>query len=290
MTARHVIKGTVGRSDLGAKNDPADVRRVQELLVRAAAVCKDPSLDPKSTSGTVKADTVTAMIAFQKKRKRIERAGGEGLYYPNGKSIAKLLGIERTGSPNIGDGPYFPFSSSWTFLDWRGNLNQKNYAHSRGPSRAHAACDLEAQQGRAIYAIKAGVVLDIYEFYWKTWAMEVDHGDFIVRYGEIAQTPELENLLTGKRLGRQSPVLAGQKIARVGNLIKPDGKEHDYDMLHLEMYDKTATGELTQKLAASSKKLKRINDGKVCPTYRRMDLVNPSARLIEWNQNRPIPY
>jgi len=281
MTHGHGIKGTVGRVDLKAENNAADVRRVQQLLALAAKVCKDQLLDPKSQSGTIDAATVAAMIAFQKKRKR-DKPGGYGLFYPGGKSITKLLGVERTRSPNIGDGPYFPFSRAWVYKDWR--WRHRNFAWSRGPfadgtPRAHAACDLWTTHGRAIYAVRAGRVIGKRYFYYDTWTLEIDHGPYVIRYGEVSQK-------TLVQVGDE--VLAGQKIARVGHLKNMPGWESD--MLHLELYDKTAAGELSQP-PANSKKVAVINkNGEVRATGRRTDLINPAAYLDRWYTNLPISY
>jgi murein DD-endopeptidase MepM/ murein hydrolase activator NlpD len=51
--------------------------------------------------------------------------------------------------------------------------------------RKHAGCDLYAAVGTGVYAVADGTVLAAYPFYLGTWAVEVDHGDFIVRYGEV---------------------------------------------------------------------------------------------------------
>ena len=56
--------------------------------------------------------------------------------------------------------------------------------------------------------------------------MEIDHGSFLARYGEIQKSTFVQQ-------GDQ--VTAGQPIARVGNLIGITNS-----MLHLELYDKSA--------------------------------------------------
>jgi hypothetical protein len=76
--------------------------------------------------------------------------------------------------------------------------------------RAHAGCDLYFEKGTWIHAIGDGTVTrGPYPFYRQTFALEVDHGDFLARYGEIqAKTTVKEG----------DTVLAGEQIATVGTL------------------------------------------------------------------------
>src|SRR6266446_2741483 len=77
--------------------------------------------------------------------------------------------------------------------------------------RAHAGCDLYFENGTWIYAVADGIVTrGPYPFYCETFALEVDHGDFLARYGEIQAVTAVKE---GDR------VRAGQQIARVGHLI-----------------------------------------------------------------------
>ena len=39
------------------------------------------------------------------------------------------------------------------------------------------------------FAVADGVIIDYYFYYWKTFALAVDHGDFSVVYGEV-QPPD----------------------------------------------------------------------------------------------------
>lgn len=64
-----------------------------------------------------------------------------------------------------------------------------------------------------------GKVLNCYPFYWKTDAIEVDHGTFIARYGEVAPMSKSErDALIGKEVKR------GELLAKVGQLVQPNGK------------------------------------------------------------------
>jgi murein DD-endopeptidase MepM/ murein hydrolase activator NlpD len=100
------------------------------------------------------------------------------------------------------------------------------------------------------------------EFYGTTYAIEIDHGEFLVRYGEIRKFVPVR---------KGDSVVAGQRIAMVGHLV---GISVPSDMLHFEMYSKAATGPLT------------VRDENLCgkradgvPFYRRSDLLDPTQTL-----------
>lgn len=73
-------------------------------------------------------------------------------------------------------------------------------------------------------------------------------------------------------------VKAGNRIAQVGKM-----KAVDQSMLHLELYDKSATGPLTEQSTTRSKK--RKSDG--VPFFRRMDLIDPTPLLNQWKTHLP---
>ncbi len=123
-------------------------------------------------------------------------------------------------------------------------------------TRRHAAADLYAQTGTLVRSIGAGEVIDFYEFYLGTYALVVDYGDFIVRYGEIT-----EELPQGIRVGAQ--VKQGQAIAYVGRLIGLS-----QDMVHFERFAGWEQGPLTNR--------------ENYPYQRRKDLVDPTLDLIAW--------
>ncbi|HSN97250.1 MAG TPA: peptidoglycan-binding protein, partial [Candidatus Nanopelagicales bacterium] len=164
------------------------------------------------------------------------------------------------------EGRFFPlariYSESWT-------KGAGAFGSSRG-GRAHAGCDLYAPLGTWIHAIAAGeVTLGPYYFYAGTYAIEVTHGDFVARYGEIQKD-------TPVRKGDK--VKAGQRIGRVGHLVNINVKS---DMLHLELYKGTASGGLTVKGEGSAKR----SDG--VPFQRRKDLMDPTPLLAQWRNNLP---
>jgi murein DD-endopeptidase MepM/ murein hydrolase activator NlpD len=131
------------------------------------------------------------------------------------------------------------------------------FGADRDGGRKHAGCDLIAPIGTEILAVKDGkITLGPYSFAGGTYAIEVDHGDCIVRYTEIKDTfPQ------GIKEG--CSVSQGQVIAYIGAFHTKKGEiKH---MLHFEMYSKKTTGGLTQ----------RDNP----PYQRRSDLINPTEIL-----------
>jgi murein DD-endopeptidase MepM/ murein hydrolase activator NlpD len=129
----------------------------------------------------------------------------------------------------------------------------RNFGASRDGGRKHAGCDLIAPKGSPIYAIGDGEVIQAeYDFYEGTNALEVKHGSYVVRYGEI-----LPKSASGLAAG--SKVSKGQLIAKVGLLNSGSS------MLHFEMYSGIKTGGLTN----------RANH----PYQRRSDLINPTTIL-----------
>lgn len=122
-----------------------------------------------------------------------------------------------------------------------------------GGNRSHAGCDLYAPVGTPVLAVADGTVLNVYAFYLGTWAVEVDHGAFVARYGEVTKKVA-PGVRTGEAVG------AGQALGEVGRL---DGLAAS--MLHFEMYDGTATGPLTRRDRP--------------PFMRRSDLIDPTPHL-----------
>lgn len=130
-----------------------------------------------------------------------------------------------------------------------------------GGRRKHAGCDLYAPVGTPIFAVADGTVTQFREFYLGTFALVVDHGDLIVRYGEVQK-----GLAKGVKVGGK--VKKGQRIASVGKLTGLD-----ISMIHFEMFTGKGRGELTQPR------------GKF---RRRSDLMNPTEQLDTWAKE-PLP-
>jgi murein DD-endopeptidase MepM/ murein hydrolase activator NlpD len=130
----------------------------------------------------------------------------------------------------------------------------RHFGSGRSGGRKHAGCDLYAPVGTAIRAMAQGTIrIAPYDFYGGTWAIEVDHGTFVARYGEVKPN-------SVKALKAGATVLPGQVIAEVGKL-----NNYHKSMLHLELYAGTASGGLTV----------RGNP----PYQRRADLFNPTTWL-----------
>lgn len=269
------IADSVGRWEKGAKNAKPDVSVVQQMLRQTSLILREPSYDPAGIDGGIaaigkKSPTITAIKAFQSRF----MTHPDGLIEPGGRSWRELIRIITVGGPGkISEAEtatafFFPFAKlpikNWTDPP-RGFATRRDKG-----ARAHAGCDLYFPAGTVIHAISSGTVVRGPEpFYAGTFALEIDHGSFIARYGEIQE----------KTLVRKGDrVTSGQPIARVGHLI---GIEVPSDMLHLELYDKSATGPLTVPESASAKTPTGV------PFLRRKDLIDPTPKLNQWQANLP---
>jgi murein DD-endopeptidase MepM/ murein hydrolase activator NlpD len=124
-------------------------------------------------------------------------------------------------------------------------------------NRLHAGCDLLGPRGTTIYAVADGTLVQPeYGFYLGTNAVELQHGSFLVRYGEI---------LPGSYIGGRT-VRRGQPIAKIGRLSTGSS------MLHFEMY-------------SNGNNHATLNGGGAYK--RRSDLINPSPYLDEWIGHLP---
>ncbi len=271
---------SVGRWERGARNLQPDVEVVQRLLEAAAQALQAPELDPKGVDGKIArppatSNTVTAIEAFQSRF----TSSVDGLIMPDSQAWHALLDAvgEKPAVPETPNQPDVSNTGEFSFpfptlpaADWI--RSPRAFASNRNNDlRAHAGCDLYFEKGTWIYAIGDGTVTrGPYPFYCQTFALEVDHGDFLARYGEIqAKTTVKEG----------DKVRAGEQIAKVGHLI---GIRVPSDMLHLELYDKSASGPLTITDTARSRKR---SDG--IPFMRRKDLIDPTARLNQWQGQLP---
>lgn len=282
-TLEFKISGSVGRWSKGAVNQKDDVETVQDMLRHAAMILNEPRFDPNSVDGSInhneqKSDTIKAIEAFQA---RFMNAP-DGVIGVGKRTWQELMttleGTDEDAEPagqtasdtdssvtTPGDAQFFFPFTQLPKLNWTEDIRRFG-ARRSGGARAHAACDLYFPEGTIIHAITAGkVTLGPYPFYQGTFALEVDHGTFLARYGEIQQS-------TFVHQGDQ--VTAGQPLAKVGNLIGITNS-----MLHLELYNKSAQGPLTVKGVQTARTASGV------PYMRRKDLIDPTAKLNEWKNN-----
>ncbi len=270
------IGASVGRWDKGAVNNQADVKTVQQMLRHVALILDDRTLNPGDDDGEIardaqQSDTVKAVIAFQSRL----FANPDGLIEPGRRTWRELVRVLEGGTPGEVPDPGTPGGRQFFFplahvpdVNWTDS--PRSFGANRSNNRAHAACDLYAPLGTTIYAITDGTVIrGPYSFYAQTFAIEVDHGDFIARYGEVQETAFVRE---------GDHVKAGQRIAKVGRLV---GISVPSPMLHLELYDKSAHGKLTVGVHDSA----RAASGR--PFLRRRDIINPTSRLNLWRNNLP---
>ncbi|HET9789059.1 MAG TPA: M23 family metallopeptidase, partial [Pyrinomonadaceae bacterium] len=263
LTLRYEISNSVGRKSKGAVNKTADVETVQNMLRLAAMIESDPKLDPGGVDGTIDSnestdDTIRAIEAFQSRFFKPDGVIGVGKR--TWRELEDLLDgddevDEGEATPSVAATPvtavrangqcFFPFKEKdFPTQDWTQGMRCFGSRRSGG-RRAHAGCDLYAPVGTTIHAISSGTVtLGPYAFYDGTYALEVDHGSFLARYGEIQKNAFVK---------AGDHVEAGQPIAKVGKLLSIRNS-----MLHLELYDKSATGPLTVKNNATKRNAKGV--------------------------------
>ncbi|MFO0553383.1 MAG: peptidoglycan DD-metalloendopeptidase family protein [Polyangiaceae bacterium] len=146
---------------------------------------------------------------------------------------------------------------------WHKGDGARWFGASRG-YRKHAGCDLLAPVGSQIYAVADGVLAIGQRFFYSSkkkkrpvWAVVLQHGSFLVRYGEIVP----HSYIGGKTVKK------GQPIAKVGQM-------DDSSMIHFEMYrDGSNWSNLWDDYS---------------PFRRRKDLMDPTQYLDEWAK-QPLP-
>ena len=228
------------------KNQKSDVLKIQQAFNKIKALPGDKRLVEDGLYGE---STAKSIVLFQKNYVKMKKP--DGRIDPGGKSIGKLavLMTELTSDSR----PLFPLNEK---PEESYKTGMRAFGASRaGGKRKHAGVDLYAQKGTPIRAMKDGEIIQDYNFYLGTRALEVDHGDMILRYGEISHVAE--GIAAGVKVKR------GQVIAYVGELVFKSGNK--MSMLHLEAYKGTDEGALT------------VRDLK--PYQRRSDLFDPTELL-----------
>lgn len=180
----------------------------------------------------------------------------DGRIDPAGRSLKKLS--QMISAPGVAPSLLFPLNSKPAESYKTG---MRAFGANRNRGRKHAGVDLYAAKGTPIRAMKDGKVVQYYKFYLGTYALEIDHGDMLVRYGEISHVAP--GLVPGAAVKR------GQVIAYVGELVFKDGVK--MSMLHLETYKGTSSGPLTVRSST--------------PYQRRGDLFDPTSLLDKSSMN-----
>lgn len=246
------IKASVGRNGANRFEDAS----VIQCLLNDCLYLLFPYA-PLEPDGKVGPKTIDLIEAFQ--RQVVRMLEPNGLVEAAGQTLAVL---NQRAWPAFVASPFAAFLPTITGqhkfpLPARPSVSYKTgmrrFGSNRRGERKHAGCDLYAPVGMPIYAMDEGEVLkDVYAFYLGTHALEVQHPNFVARYGEISQVAG--NLKKGDKVSK------GQIIAYVGEL-----KSLNMSMLHLELYSGDATGSLTD----------RSNS----PYKRRRDLIDPTPIL-----------
>jgi murein DD-endopeptidase MepM/ murein hydrolase activator NlpD len=284
-TIKFAISAAVGRWSKGAVNKKEDVETVQNMLRLAAMVLNQPQLDPNNIDGSInhnepKSGTIKAIEEFQK-RFMSTPDGVIGVGKRTWQElIAMLEGADDDPEPAVDpvtdtassvttpvDGEFFFPFKQLPKVNWTEGMRRFGASRSGG-ARAHAGCDLYFPEGTIIHAITAGrVTQGPYLFYQGTYALEIDHGTFLARYGEIQKTTFVHE---------GDLVTPGQPIAKVGNLTGIVNS-----MLHLELYDKSRSGQLTVKNNQTAKTAGGV------PFWRRKDLIDPTPKVNVWKDKLP---
>jgi len=238
-----IITHSVGEK---GKNLKSDVVTIQTALNKVHPVIVPV---PLKVDGVYGKKTGQAIFIFQKKY--LMMVNPDSRIDPHGRTIQKLKQMQgaHIPAPRI----LFPLSAR-PAESYKTGSRVFGSNRSRG-QRKHAGVDLYAPKGTPIRAMKDGKVVQQYKFYLGTSALEIDHGDMLVRYGEISHVAP--GIVSGANVKR------GQVIAYVGELVFKSGNK--MSMLHLEAYKGTSTGSLTVR---SSK-----------PYQRRSDLFDPTKLL-----------
>lgn len=141
---------------------------------------------------------------------------------------------------------------------------ERQFGALRANNRVHAAADLYGSQNEPIVAVAPGVVVrGLYDFYYGTYAIDVRHPNFVVRYGEVSGKKAIK-ANTGDQMAM------GEVVAHMGQLI-PKVRP---PMLHFELYKGNMVGPLSVPTTKSNK------------YGRRKDLIDPTNYLQRWESKQ----
>jgi murein DD-endopeptidase MepM/ murein hydrolase activator NlpD len=154
-------------------------------------------------------------------------------------------------------------------LGYHKGSGKRWFGASRDKGRNHAACDLVVKPGTPVYAVEAGVVLQVPKtaFFQETYSVVIKHPNFVVRYAEL----DINRLVK-----EGESVTEGQQIGTVGKNYKGRG------MLHFEMYAGTSGGNLSQP---KNNKYLYVPERNY---MRRSDLIDPTEYLDWWKLWTPF--
>jgi murein DD-endopeptidase MepM/ murein hydrolase activator NlpD len=237
---------------------------LQRKLKRIADYYDNDIYDPGKVDGDYGDKTTKAVTNFQKRFMRKP----DGIASPGRITIERLdaqLEIFQVDA-------CFPLKKvpkkSWS---WLKGMRVFGARRSKG-ARAHAGSDLYDKEGTPVYAVADGkvIVINAY-FYNSTYEIQINHGPFTIRYGEVKMT----NLI---KMGDN--VKKGQQIGEIGHLT---GVSLPSDMLHIEGYDNTERGILT----VMNTKLTARHPASNRPYFRRKDLISLSELLTYWSKTLP---
>ncbi|MFA5169938.1 MAG: LysM peptidoglycan-binding domain-containing protein [Sulfuriferula sp.] len=206
---------------------------------------------PHNHIAIVGGKTKAAVDAVKTAKKVPHQTNTEAIVKP-----VKLPSTPKTDKKII-HGLLYPLAIKAT-ADYHTGARRFGSSRSHG-TRKHAGIDLYAPLGTIVRAMADGVVIRVYKFYCETFAIEVNHGTFIARYGEVDPNPIHLFVKKGQQVKRSDP------LGKIGHLV---GISVPSNMLHLELYSTTESPlimDLTQKGSS--------------PYQRRGDLFDPTPSI-----------
>jgi hypothetical protein len=259
----YAIKDAVGKWNGATKNDPKDVSAIQLLLMHASHILSNGKIDPGVIDGKIsktagKSQTQKAIFEFQRRY----MVNPDGVVSPAGRTWRELNAVIQKGNlveQHESEHPEFFPLRNVPKKSWKtgpGAFGQKlTTANSINPG-----CSLYCSIKTDVFCITSGYVLKgNYYFYAGTYAVDIDHGGYIVRYGGLSKKAFVE---TGDYVN------AGQVIGEVGDM-----KNVTASQLHIELFDKSAEGPLNVGVQASAL------DANGIAFHRRKDLQDPTGLL-----------